>query len=72
MNTIDIKTLSDIEVKAMGYEQIVMLEGCQNNLKLISQEIKARNMPPVSPTSPVDDTLVPETTIDTQAEEVTE
>jgi hypothetical protein len=72
MNTIDIKTLSDIEVKAMGYEQIVMLEGCQNNLKLISQELQSRNMPPVSPTSPVAGTLGSEPTIDTQAEEVTE
>jgi hypothetical protein len=44
----DIKTLSITELKALGYEQITLLNQTQNNLRLIEQEINSRT--PTQPT----------------------
>lgn len=40
--TIDIKKLSDIEIKALAYDELVRLELCQNNLKILNQELAVR------------------------------
>jgi hypothetical protein len=39
----DITTLSLTELKALAYEQLVLLNRTQNNLKIIEQEIAKRN-----------------------------
>ena len=43
MNTqIDFKKLSDIELKAFGYEQVAVLENANKNLQSISNELQSR------------------------------
>jgi hypothetical protein len=41
--TVDIKKLSDIEIKALAYDELARLEMCQNNLKVLNQELQSRN-----------------------------
>ncbi len=39
----DITTLSLTELKALAYDQVLLLNRTQNNLAVIEQEIKKRN-----------------------------
>jgi hypothetical protein len=41
----DITTMTDEQLKALGYEQVKMLQAAQNNLALIEQELNKRNQP---------------------------
>jgi hypothetical protein len=34
---------TDIELKALAYDQLATIEMCQNNLKLINQELAERS-----------------------------
>ena len=46
----DIKTLSTTELKALGFEQITLLNQTQHNLRLLEQEINSRPPAFVPPT----------------------
>lgn len=37
------KDKTDIELKALAYDQLATIEMCQNNLKLINQELTERS-----------------------------
>jgi len=39
---LDIKNLSIIELKALAYDELMRLELCQNNLRVLNQEISIR------------------------------
>ena len=39
----DLTKLSDIELKAFGYEQIAQQEACQYNIQLVAKELTRRN-----------------------------
>ena len=41
----DISTLSDTELKALGYEQVKLLQTTQHNLALIEQALANRAQP---------------------------
>lgn len=41
---VDIRKLSDIEIKALAYDELARLEMCQNNLKVLNQELHSRNI----------------------------
>ena len=42
MNTLDITSMTDTEVKALAYEQIAAYEQAQNNLKVCNDELARR------------------------------
>lgn len=42
-----IKDFTVVELKALCYDEIVKLEQCQNNIKVINQELVVRSQPPV-------------------------
>lgn len=42
----DITTLTDTELKSLGYEQVKLLNAAQNNLALIEQELARRQPKP--------------------------
>lgn len=39
---VDLKDLSDVELKALGYDQVKLLQITQANLSAIEQELKSR------------------------------
>jgi hypothetical protein len=41
-NTVDIKSLSDIEIKALAYDELAKLEMCQSNLRVLNKELADR------------------------------
>lgn len=41
--TFDIKKLSDVEIKALAYDELARLELCQNNLRILNQELALRS-----------------------------
>lgn len=41
----DIKTMTVEQLKALAFDQLVLLEQAQNNLKVINAEIQLRNQP---------------------------
>ena len=41
----DLKALSETELKALGYEQMSLLQQTQQNLALINQELNSRIKP---------------------------
>jgi hypothetical protein len=41
-NTVDIKSLSDVEIKALAYDELARLEMCQNNLRILNKELADR------------------------------
>lgn len=49
MQTIDIKTLSEVELKALGYEQVKLLQSIQNNINAIEQELRTRQQTVTNP-----------------------
>lgn len=38
----ELKDMSEVEIKAMSYENLVQIEQCQNNLKVLNQELVSR------------------------------
>lgn len=40
--TIDIKKLSDLELKALAYDELAKIELSQNNLRVLNQELNLR------------------------------
>ena len=45
----DLSKLSEIELKALGYEQLTILQQTQQNLALINQELTSRVKPTDKP-----------------------
>jgi hypothetical protein len=43
----DLKTLTETELKSLGFDQVMLLNQAQNNLNLINQELAGREKPPV-------------------------
>lgn len=41
----NIQTMTDIELKASGYDQLALIEHYQANLRTINQELAKRNEP---------------------------
>ena len=39
---INLKSLSDVEIKAMAYDELARLEMCQSNLRILNQELASR------------------------------
>jgi len=42
MTQIDLQTLSESEIKALGYDQLKLLQVTQNNIAAIETELKRR------------------------------
>lgn len=42
-NSVDIKKLSVIELKALAYDELAKLEVCQLNIRALNQELSLRN-----------------------------
>jgi len=42
MQSIDLQTLTEPEIKALGYDQIKLLQVTQNNIAAIETELKRR------------------------------
>lgn len=40
---VDIRKLSDIEIKALAYDELARLEISQTNLRILNQELQSRN-----------------------------
>jgi hypothetical protein len=40
--TFDIKKLSDVEIKALAYDELAKVELAQNNLRVLNQELAVR------------------------------
>lgn len=63
MNTLDITSMTDTEVKALAYEQIAAYEQAQNNLKVCNDELARRRnevREVEEETKETDDTVLPE------------
>jgi len=43
-NILDLKKLSDIEIKALAYDELIKLEICQNNLRALNKELYDRSV----------------------------
>lgn len=41
----DLTKMSDVEIKALAYDQMVVIENAQRNIQLINQELKNRQQP---------------------------
>lgn len=39
----DIEKMTDVEIKALAYEQVKLLNSAQHNLNVIEQELKKRS-----------------------------
>lgn len=56
MEQTNISQVSTVELKALAYDQISQIELCQNNLRVINQELARRQggpgVPPNFPTGP--------------------
>ena len=44
----NLQTMTKVELQSLAYEQLVIIEQSQNNLKIINQEIQQRNQNPVT------------------------
>jgi hypothetical protein len=42
-NSVDIKKLSLIEIKSLAYDELMRLEMCQSNLRILNQELSLRS-----------------------------
>lgn len=42
MQQVTLKDLSEVELKAIAYDNLAQLEQCQNNIKAINDEIRNR------------------------------
>jgi len=47
-----IKDFSILELKSIAYDEMVKLEQCQNNLKIINQELVSRSQPQIEKVEP--------------------
>lgn len=47
----ELKDMSEIEIKALSYDQIAQIEQCKDNLKVLNQELvnRAKVVPEVTP-----------------------
>lgn len=51
----ELKDFTEVELKAMVYDQLITLESCQNNIKVINQELSSRAQPVVKEEEEVKD-----------------
>lgn len=42
----ELKDYSDVELKAISYDNLAQIEQCQSNIKIISQELATRSKKP--------------------------